>query len=569
MRDFFIYSSLFLSGLVFGQNTKVELSINPVNMEVGEVFSITISSSVAGSFELENLPTSFIQDYSIHQGSTQEMDYNTGEVNVLYFMTYTGIITKAGDYTIGPAWVKSGNKSYNSNKVDVKVSKKMTMSSGNVTVQQLNDPAFGVIECNKKEVYEGEPLLVSAKVYSSYDPTHISGYQSYQVNSTALKHPIGNSNEIKVLEEKFKGKKLNAFSYDKNVIFPDAVGIFQIEPFKMNLHQNYKSFPITSSGLKIKVKPLPANPPSDFIGGVGTFDLKSSIESTSIKQGDVIKLTLTISGIGNLHNLIEPVLLLPKGFVVYGDPVPTENFSISSKGAEGEVSYEYNIQITKYGKLILPACSISYFDPEKEKYVQLLTKDLEIDVKKNASFRANDTKTVEESTSEMIVHNTSIRTEREIVKKKELFGKPVFWTGVGLPLMSALLLVLFRINRRKNGDSIRRKEKLRERKTELNEQLDRLKHLSNGTDDDTFLILLEQSIRLAVAIQLQVEDSATISKNSILDYLKDRKLDDAESRVRNLFAMAEKSRYSFAMDSDLNKAAMYEELLNIIQKIRE
>ncbi len=447
----------------------------------------------------------------------------------------------------------------------------MTMSSGNVTAQQLNDPAFGVIECNKKEVYEGEPLLVSAKVYSSYDPTHISGYQSYQVNSTALKHPIGNSNEIKVIEEKFKGKKLNAFSYDKNVIFPDAVGIFQIEPFKMNLHQNYKSFPITSSGLKIRVKPLPANPPSDFIGGVGTFDLKSSIESTSIKQGDVIKLTLTISGIGNLHNLIEPELLLPKGFVVYGDPVPSENFSISSKGAEGEVSYEYNIQITKYGKLILPASSISYFDPEKEKYVQLLTKDLEIEVKKNASFRTNDTKTVEESTSEMIVHNTSIRTEREIVKKKDLFGKPAFWTGVGLPLMSALLLVLFRINRRKNGDSIRRKEKLRERKTELNEYLDRLKNLSTSTgdDNDAFLVLLEQSIRLAVAIQLQVEDPATISKNSILDYLKDRKLDEAESRARGLFATAERSRYSFAMDSDLHKVSMYEDLVNIIQKIRE
>ena len=237
-----------LSFLGFSQTqaAKVELSISPTNVEAGESFNITITANVQGDVDIENLPSTFVQDYSIQQGQYPEMDHNTGSLITTYFVSYSGMISKSGDYEIGPAFVKNGNKVYKSNKVKIKVGGKVAMTSGQVTASQLNDPAFGLIEANKKVIYEGEPVLLAAKIYSYYDPSNIGGYQSYDVNSAVIKNPIGNSNNIKVTQEVLKGKKLYAFSYDKNIIFPDGVGKFRIDPFKLKLYQGYKSFPITS-----------------------------------------------------------------------------------------------------------------------------------------------------------------------------------------------------------------------------------------------------------------------------------------------------------------------------------
>lgn len=562
------YCILFISAHLLGQNEKVELSINPNSVEVGEVFSITITSTESGTFEIENLPAAFVQDYSINQGSTHEMDYNTGEVKVIYFITYTGTITKAGDYTIGPAWLNNGNRALKSNKVDIKVRKKLNMSYGNVTAQQLNDPAFGVIECNKKEIYEGEPLLLSAKIYASYEPSHISGYQSYHINSTSIKHPVGNSTDIRVVDENFKGHHFRAFNYDKNVVFPDAVGNFQVDPFKLNLHQNYRSFPIVSSGLKVNVKPLPPDPPTDFIGAVGVFELECSVDTNRIDQGDVVRYTLTVKGTGNLHNLLEPQLALPKGFVVYGDPVPSEDFIITSKGAEGTVSFEYNIQITDQGDLQLPVSSISYFDPEKEKYVQISTDKIDIKVKKNSSFQVNDSQADDVKSTEMIVHNTSIRTDKRSVNRTQLYGQPLFWTGVSLPLMSALFFVLFINKRRKNEDKIKLKENMRERNRSLDEQIAKIKVGYLSADNDQFFAMLEQTIRMAVANELHKEDGEVISKNEISDYLNQRGLNDIEHKVKEIFSIAEQSRFGFGANPDTDRDKLVSELEEIINKIR-
>ena len=103
---------------------------------------------------------------------------------------------------------------------------------------------------------------------------------------------------------------------------------------------------------------MPANPPKDFIGGVGSFNVERLIDDTAIVQGEVFKLILTVEGTGNLQNLEVPDLILPKGFVVYGDPTVTENFVITANGADGSVDYEYNIQATNFGNHSIPGTSI-------------------------------------------------------------------------------------------------------------------------------------------------------------------------------------------------------------------
>ena len=127
-----IIFSILITVCAYAQQEKIQLSINPKHAEVGQVFNITVTSTVQGAPEIDNIPTAFIQDYSIHQGSTQEMDHNTGIVTTHYFFSYSGMITQAGKYTIGPAFIKKGNKVYQSGKVTVNIGKKIPMRSGSV-----------------------------------------------------------------------------------------------------------------------------------------------------------------------------------------------------------------------------------------------------------------------------------------------------------------------------------------------------------------------------------------------------------------------------------------------------
>ena len=186
---------------------------------------------------------------------------------------------------------------------------------------------------------------------------------------------------------KVKRKSFYAFEYDKKVIFPIGTGKFTIDPFKLMLRRGIEGLPITSASTAIEVKPLPGNAPKDFIGGVGNFTVSRTVDQTSFKQGDVFTLIIEVSGYGNLQNINEPKLNLPKGFVVYGDAVVKEDITFGSRGAEGKITYEYNIQVTNYGDLVFPATSLSYFDPNKEQYVQINTESTPLNVQKNSGFK--------------------------------------------------------------------------------------------------------------------------------------------------------------------------------------
>lgn len=567
VKNILVISFLIVASVVLSQTAKVTLTITPTSVEVGESFVISITSNVQGDVDIENLPGSFLQDYSIQQGNYPEMDHSTGKITNIYFLSYSGVITKAGDYTIGPAFVKNGNKVYKSNSVKMKVGKQLSMSSSNISATQLSDPAFGVIEVSKKEIYEGEPVVLAAKIYSHYEPTNIGGYISYQINSAVLKNSIGNNNSIQVNPETVKGKKLFAFTYDKNVIFPDGVGKFQVDPFKVKLYQGYKSFPITSSGLTINIKPLPSNPPADFIGAVGEFRITRSIDTNSTKQGDVIKMTVVVSGIGNLQNISKPKLNLPSGFVIYGDPVVNENVVIGIHGGEGEVSFEYNIQINKFGQLKIPETTISYFDPEKEKYVQTSTTPCTIKVEQNKQYVVQNTEIESKDNAAVLERDLSLRTQSEIYSNNTFYKGPLFWTGVCLPLFASTLFLLFAKRKEENAEVDATKKVNRNKKSELNSILTELKSIDLSDGSDRYFAAIELAIKKSFEIKMNLDDDRVPSKNEILAFCGTNDLHELIPTIEEILTVCEQSRYGFGA-SGISKSELDSKLKVIFQKLK-
>lgn len=559
------YSFIFALFAVFCSyaQKKVELAINPTSVEIGETFSITVTSSEEGELSFDNVPSGFIQDFNVKQGSNTLMDVNTGNIKMVQYFVFTGVMTKAGKFTFGPAYVTKGSKTYASNSVIINIGNRVPMSTGTVSAQQLKDPAFGAIQANKKTIYEGEPLLVSAKVYSKFKPSYVDDYVTYGVPGTTVKNPIGNATGLKKISiENFKGGDYFTFPYDKNVIFPSGIGKYQIEPFKITVFQGYHNFPLVSNGLDITILPLPANPPSDFIGAVGDFRIDREIDTKDIKQGDVLKMTVTVSGIGNLQNIIDPSLNLPKGFTVYGDPIITDNYSFGTHGAEGEIVYEYNIEVKVFGDLALSGSTISYFDPVKEKYIQASTNDVNIKVEKNASYIAPDDKSDEKKDTELVIHRSKIKEKAKIVNLDSFYGTPTFWGGIGAPILASFLFLLIARTKDKSEDKAIVKRQKAEKDSAFKEKISIAKSLVDSGTDSEFYSHIESALRKAFEIEMNFEEDRLITKNDINSFIEKSNLQSLENTIATIFNTCEQSKYGFASTNTSRK-----EILNQLQDI--
>lgn len=86
--------------------------------------------------------------------------------------------------------------------------------------------------------------------------------------------------------------------------------------------------------------PLPAGKPANFSGGVGEFNISSSINSKELKTNDAITIKLVISGTGNLKLISNPEIKFPDDFEVY-DPKVDNQVRLTQEGLTGNKVIEY------------------------------------------------------------------------------------------------------------------------------------------------------------------------------------------------------------------------------------
>ncbi len=570
-----MHKVLSVLGLLFcfsavAQKSRVVLSASKTKIEVGETIAFKVESNIEGSFQIDNIPSSFVNGGGINGGVNYQMDYNTGNLLVIYSYAETGAFTKPGIYKIGPAYVKSrSGQSYVGNVITIEVSKKIHLSNGDPSSQQLAAPAFGMIQLNKTSIYEGESIIVGAKVYSRFQPTRIGNYNTFiQRKGIEFQELKNSSRQLKVREEKFHGNMFYTFEYDRNLIFPPGTGSFTLDPFSMDVMQGFKGYSLQSSGASIEIKPLPNGAPDDFIGAVGSFSVSRRIDTTKIKQGEVFKMTVEVSGTGNIQNSLEPELNLPKGFVVYGDPIVTKDISYGVNGAEGTIEYEFNIQVTTSGSITIPGTSISYFDLEDEVYKTVTTGKHAIEIERDKSVIAEESE--KQTTDEAIYKQSAseLRIKKEVKSTESIFGSTLFWSGVSAPLLCAFLFIFLVRKREKEADEIETKQAIQRKDKELNELMASVKSLLHSGENDAYYSSIESALRKAFELKMGITDNDRIlNKSEMFDFLKKSGQVELLESVRSLFRTCEESRFGFGVSAGDRQPAL-NQLESIIKALK-
>lgn len=561
------YFCFILSSLIFfltcAQKPSVSLIVDNKNVQAGDLVTFTVKSNVEGNVEII-FPDEFIRGYGTTSGMEQEMDYNSGSVNTIYYFAQNGTFKQNGTYTI-QAFIKNRKTVYKSNKVTIKVEKTSSNNDDEITKKNLKQPVFGIIKKSKNQIYEGEALVVEAKVYSRLDINMLEAYQEFEVDGGAEKHEMDKSQRLLLSKENYKGSNFLTFSYGKQLIFPNQIGKVKIKPFEMALQYSdggifSERIAFTSSSSTIEVIALPNGAPKSFIGAVGKFDFNYDVNKKNAKEGDVIVLTVVVSGVGNLQNTNKPELKLPKGIVIYGDPEIKEDFEYTHAGAEGKITYTYNLQINSDQVSEIPALSIAYFDPNEKKYVVLKGERINLFVKENPSFQA--TILPETSNEKPKKQQESLTQNKNGTIKKSIIHEPWFWTSVLSPLALAFLGILFW---KKNKSTFVENKQKNVQKNELKACIFKLDQI-----DFSDKVVAYQSLETIVKNIGKIyspKQNDYYTKADLFTELKNQGIDsEIQQQLANLLNQCEEARFSFSFDENHLKQKI-EEAKQIIQRL--
>lgn len=386
----------------------------PDAVVVGDQFrlSYTVTTQKVKDFRAPS-----IKGFDVLMGPSRSQQSNTqivnGNVTSTSSITFTYILmaNNAGEYTIPGASIVADGDQMVSNSVRIKVlpqdqgdsnssSSSSTHSSFGTGVS--NQDLFITASASKTNVYEQEAFVLTYKIYTRES--------NLQLNNAKLPDFKGfHSQEIEMTTnarwtpEHYQGRNYYTTVYRQFVLFPQQSGKLYIDPaqFQMTVGKPVQSDDpfdaffnggsnvieikksISTPKIAINVNPLPAGKPADFSGGVGEFNISSSINNKELKTNDAITIKLVISGTGNLKLISNPEIKFPDDFEVY-DPKVDNQVRLTREGLTGNKVIEYLAIPRHAGTYKIPGVSFSYFDIRSKSYKTLKTEEYVINVEKGA-----------------------------------------------------------------------------------------------------------------------------------------------------------------------------------------
>lgn len=393
----------------------------PEAVSLGEQFRLGFTVNQQGT----DLQLPDLSNFDVLMGPSTSQSFSSqiinGKATQSYSFSYTFILRakKEGKFTIRPASIKVGGKTYESNSMEIQVVKgqpQQQQSSsggggGQAASQQGNsDTPTGTISkenlfvrvaVDKTNVSKGEQIMATVKIYVSpnvalngFDDVKLPSYEGFWTKEIEIPTQVNFSREV------YNGRIYQVGTLKKTILFPQQTGNIRIDPFEISclirqrvrqqqsffddFFDNYRMVKakVVSDPLVISVKDLP-NQPAGFNGAVGNFSVTSSIDKTELKSNEAVTLKLTVSGSGNLSLINPPKLELPQDFEAY-DPKTTDKSIASDNGLSGSITFEY-LFIPRYaGNFTIPSIPFVFFNPSTRQFETRSTEAYNIRVAKGS-----------------------------------------------------------------------------------------------------------------------------------------------------------------------------------------
>ncbi len=402
LRLFFVFFIFIFFNISLEANFKVNTSVSPQEVEVGEVFKVSVSLSGSAQLSIPSLDLKIPGAVKVGTSTSSSFQFGTGgaQRTLTYELSYQA--QKQGRLKVPSVTIDLKGNKFKTQEAYVKVvpqdpskPKKKTARSnrGGSTFSSLfqnffddfdsfsglsgglsgeidEDNLFFIkAEVDKTEVWEGEPILVTWYLYTQGRLLDIDTLKYPDLNDF-WKEDIELATRLNFVKKDINGTMFNRALLAKYALFPIKNGTVVIDPYRV------KSTILTGKGRKtetkeslsvpINVKPLPVDAPEGFTGGVGQFRVSAKIEDRTIIQHQPFYYVIRFDGRGNAKLIEAPDLKLPESFEVYDVETSMQFF----KNGGSYKQFKYSIIPRDYGDLGIPKVNVSYFDPMTGQYIK-------------------------------------------------------------------------------------------------------------------------------------------------------------------------------------------------------
>lgn len=461
----------------------------PSHVMVGEEFQIeyTINTRDVRNFHIGSLPSGLECRYGpfrSEQSSFQVVNGHTtssSSVSVAYVL----IARKSGTFTIPPARFHSRGNNLASTPIKIVASGGHASSQGYGAHGQdegyeeeegrqqasSGNELFIKVFANKTHVREQEAVLLTYKVYTTVNLVQLDGKMPDLKGCHVQEVKLPQQKSFHT--ETYKGRRYNCVTWSQYVVYPQITGKITIPPitFQGIVRQENRSVDpfeafidgagyretkrnIKADGITIKVDPLPTKP-SNFSGGVGSFNISGQLTKAEVKAGEPVTLRIVIGGTGNLKLIQQPKADFPQSFDKYDTKV-TDKTRLTDNGIEGNIVYDLLAVPRKEGDYTIPPVSFTYFDMKTQAYKTISTHAFKLKVLPGDNAGEVNDFTEKPGDIRPIKSGSTVFENRVDF----FFGSAGWWTTIVL-LIIVLLAVAYTFRKRakENGDFLRNKRK--------------------------------------------------------------------------------------------------------------
>ncbi len=378
----------------FAADITFEASVDTNKISIGQAMQLTLTINNAKN--VQPIPPPTIDGFDIQfLGPSTRISIVNGQYSSSNAFIYTLFPRKIGKFEIPVISVDIGGKTYTSQSIPVEVVDAATpvlpqqsqSADENTAPQNIEDKIFLTLETPKAEVYEGEKIPVTIKLFVHGVSVRDIQFPDFEHVGLSVdpfdKQPRQYSQVVGGIE--YKVVEFNTFAY------PTRTGALTLGPaglscsllyrsqqrqqspfgnrddffgddFFSGFFDQYQKRPLTlkSVNTSLNVLPVPQEgKPDHFSGAVGKYDFQVTAGPANIKAGDPVTLKMTVAGDGNLNAIKMPAFENLSGFKIYDPQVKGEG--------DSKIVEQVLIPTTESAKEI-PAISFSYFDSERKTY---------------------------------------------------------------------------------------------------------------------------------------------------------------------------------------------------------
>ena len=490
------FTLLLLIPTLFANADTVKFTMSGPNVvSMGEQFRLSFTLNEQGSdLQLPDVSSfDVLMGPSTSQSSSIQIINGQTTQSVSFSYTYVLRAKEEGTFTIRPASIKVDGKIYESNELSIQVVRQSTQQGASASQSQSGqsnstasteiskDELFVKVELDKRNVYRGEQIIATVKIYvspnvpiTSFGEVQLPSYEGFWTQEVDI------PDQVSFTREAYNNTIYQVGILKKTILFPQQTGNITIDPFEItclirqqisnqrsffdSFFDNYRnvSAKIISEPVNITVKELP-NQPSTFYGGVGNLNFSASMDKTEAKTNDAITLTVNVSGSGNLNLIEAPKIEFPVDFEVY-DPKTINKISTSANGVSGSVAFEYLIIPRIAGDYSIQPIKFSSFNPSTGRYKTQSSQDFTLHIEKG-NDEQNATVTSAYSKEDVRFIGKDIRFIKQNqyklkAKAESFYGNPLFWLMYLIPLLAfVVLFIVYRKKLRENANLLLVKNK--------------------------------------------------------------------------------------------------------------